>query len=142
MFRACHIAGAEWIHIDVCDGGSVAPGALTIGAGTIAAIRKVGEYDSVSRLNKLIRVFFKLTFSLFVYMLAPSTFLDVHVAVDHPMEVISAIIDALKDDMGTSHKARITFQFESIPTVHEVIQAATTIRNAGWLLTYLVYMPQ
>ena len=45
--RACHIAGAEWIHIDVCDGGSMAPGALTVGAGTVAAIRKAGKCRSV-----------------------------------------------------------------------------------------------
>ena len=67
----------------------------------------------------------------FVYVSAPSTFLDVHVTADHPEEIISTIIDALKDGMGNSHKARITFQFESIPAVHEVIETATLIRNSG-----------
>ncbi len=61
----------------------------------------------------------------------PSSFLDVHVASDHPAQVISAIINALKDSMGTSSKARITFQYESISTVEEVTRVATTIRQAG-----------
>ena len=61
----------------------------------------------------------------------PSSFLDVHVASDHPMQAISAIIDALKDDMGTSSRARITFQYESISTVEDVIRIAATIRDAG-----------
>ena len=78
----------------------------------------------------------------FVYVSAPSTFLDVHVTADHPEEIISTIIDALKDDMGNSHKARITFQFESIPTAHEVIETATLIRASGEIsaLFFLFYV--
>ena len=75
----------------------------------------------------------------FVYVSAPSTFLDVHVTADHPEEIISTIIDALKDGMGNSHKARITFQFESIPTVHEVIETATLIRNSGEISAFFFF---
>lgn len=36
----CVAVGAEWVHIDVCDGGSLCGGSLTIGPGTIGAIRR------------------------------------------------------------------------------------------------------
>ena len=46
------------------------------------------------------------------------------------MQVINAVMDALKDDMGSS-LARITFQYESLKTAEEVLKTATTIRHAG-----------
>ena len=38
--RSCAAMGARWLHVDVCDGGSAAPGALTLGPQGVAAIRK------------------------------------------------------------------------------------------------------
>lgn len=126
--RACHIAGAEWIHLDVCDGGSMAPGAVTIGAGTVAAIRDAGMFCIISQSST---VHFN-SFSLFVHIIiVPSMFLDVHVTSDNPMQVINAVMDALKDDMGSPSLARITFQYESLKTAEEVLKTATTIRHAG-----------
>ena len=33
--RACYVAGARWLHIDVCDSGSQCKGSLTVGPGTV-----------------------------------------------------------------------------------------------------------
>ena len=97
--RACLIAGAKWLHIDVCDAGSHCPGALTVGAGTVAALRRA----------------------------VPSLFLDVHVAVDHPEDLISEseLLGAM-DGAG-----RITFQLESVKGVEAAKVLAMRIRAAG-----------
>lgn len=38
--KFCKMSGASWIHVDICDGGALCHGSLTVGPQTIAAIRR------------------------------------------------------------------------------------------------------
>jgi hypothetical protein len=65
--RFCHEAlHAEWVHIDVCDGNSGCPGALTIGPQGVAAIHRA----------------------------APTLLLDVHVVSDDLSSLLQPLADA------------------------------------------------